>query len=159
MGQNKKWYAQREMVQPTQHVQRWKPADRARCMTYAIAALEVARVKVGRTAHWEDRFAKLVYASPVELTLLAITKGDFEVELHRAMRDHHSHGEWYVLNLETRTLIEMRLNPGKLGLRERLPASGNRLREPLCKICQQPGHYAKTCKQGRPQPLQLALTG
>ena len=106
------WYLERGEVPDTDLYRlekNEKVSDRLNTFTYAVAAPDVARVKVGRTADWETRWRRLSYMSPVPLVMLAKAQGDYERELHALLLDFHSHGEWFVLCLESRAIIASRL--------------------------------------------------
>ncbi len=57
------------------------------------------RVKIGRSTKVAGRVVALQLMSPVDLELLAVSRGgfDFENVLHRMCASHRAHGEWFDL--------------------------------------------------------------
>ncbi len=57
------------------------------------------RVKIGRSTKVAGRVVALQLMSPVDLEMLAVSRGgfDFENVLHRMCASHRAHGEWFDL--------------------------------------------------------------
>lgn len=66
-------------------------------MIYVIGTPASTRVKVGFSADPQRRLTEIQRMSPVPLAILATWPGGqpMETELHRAMSDYHSYGEWF----------------------------------------------------------------
>lgn len=68
---------------------------------YAIRALDL--VKFGVTSSIKSRLANIRGDSPAPVELLGIIHAPFWLEksIHRAMKAHHHHGEWFAWNDDT----------------------------------------------------------
>ena len=69
---------------------------------YFIHAPSVpGRVKIGYSDNVLMRLAHLQSGSPVEMELLGVARGGFELEaeLHRRLAEHRLHGEWFTLDV------------------------------------------------------------
>ena len=73
--------------------------------TYAVEAIGIARVKIGKTGNVFTRTSALQASSPVKLRLIAASQTDIEDRMPRALDRFRSHGEWFVLNKESRAII------------------------------------------------------
>lgn len=73
--------------------------------TYAVIAVGIRRVKIGRSNDVMRRLKDLQSASPNKLVLLGDIAGDVEGELHRVLRAHKVGHEWFRLNDEVRTAL------------------------------------------------------
>lgn len=73
--------------------------------TYAIEAIGIGRVKIGKTENVFRRASTLQSSSPVKLRLIAASPADIEDRMHRALGRFRSHGEWFDLNKESRAII------------------------------------------------------
>jgi len=88
--------------QPIRWQKRWhRPMDanphlRLGGKVYAIGA-ETGMVKIGTSIDMVDRLKNLRATSPCKLELLLIFDGGMLVEraLHRKLKIHHDHGEWF----------------------------------------------------------------
>jgi hypothetical protein len=87
--------------------------------TYAVADVGLTMVKVGRTVDLAKRLSDLQAASPVELILVAVANRDIERKLHKRLRRHRRHSEWFEFNkiVESKIGSAMRLTPTFRALR------------------------------------------
>lgn len=71
------------------------------CYTYLVRALEVPRVKIGKSFKYKKRFSELKTASPIDIELVEITTDVPEAYFHdnEWLQDYRHHGEWYDLCL------------------------------------------------------------
>ena len=69
---------------------------------YAIRSQYPRLIKIGFSKSPETRLAELQTGSPQKLTLLDKWKGtlDHEHEIHRRLKPHHAHGEWFKIQSE-----------------------------------------------------------
>jgi hypothetical protein len=65
---------------------------------YAIAPLGGGCIKFGRAANVKSRFSGIQTGSPVKLALLGSVFVPWEVEpeIHGYLKEHRSHGEWFL---------------------------------------------------------------
>lgn len=77
------------------HAEFWKRRLVAPCMIYAVQSGEA--VKFGKANDVWDRFATLRSSNPVEIKLLCVVPGDFEMEarFHRWLAPERIHYEWF----------------------------------------------------------------
>lgn len=79
---------------------------------YFIAALEVGRVKIGRSVDPTGRCQGIAGMSPVDVTLLGVVRGgNRESELHAMFASDRLHGEWFSLTSRIYTWIEEHASP------------------------------------------------
>ncbi len=64
---------------------------------YMIEAIGVGRIKIGWTTDVGQRLVSLSTGSPVELELIAVTRGTQhdEVQIHKLLSEHRVLGEWF----------------------------------------------------------------
>lgn len=69
-----------------------------RGVIYFLLAHEVARVKVGFTTHFENRFRDLQSTSPVKLEVLRVVEGSYHDEqtVMAVFHKYRLHGEWFI---------------------------------------------------------------
>jgi hypothetical protein len=65
---------------------------------YAIAPRGGGCIKFGRAMNVKSRFSGIQTGSPVKLVLLGsvFVPSDVEPEIHDYLKEHHSHGEWFL---------------------------------------------------------------
>lgn len=65
------------------------------------------RVKIGFTRDPDRRVSQLQSYSAVPVRILAMVRApsDYAKALHTALKDHHSHGEWFELDADVAALI------------------------------------------------------
>ena len=65
---------------------------------YAIAPRGGGCIKFGRATNVKSRFSGIQTGSPVKLVLLGsvFVPGEVELSIHNHLKDHRSHGEWFL---------------------------------------------------------------
>jgi hypothetical protein len=118
-------------------------------MVYLIGGSESALSKIGRSTDVQRRLALIQSMSPVGLELLWVAEGGKELEnaLHRELRDHRRHGEWFDLGTPAQA-VERVAAAAKVGT----PIDAKRIAD-LTKAVQE----AKCARDAARKALRLAI--
>jgi hypothetical protein len=73
--------------------------------TYALEAVGLDRVKIGRTRNVVARALELQVGCPAPLRLIGFSPNDIERSLHARLRSYRIQGEWFALNDDSRAVI------------------------------------------------------
>ncbi len=82
---------------------------------YFISDQDLTRVKIGKSRDFQKRFSDLCRTSPCQLFLVAHVEGYTEVEkwFHQRFSKQRLHGEWFVVDDDLATVIQLIQTDGK----------------------------------------------
>lgn len=97
-------------------------AVRAATNIYFVSAPNQGLIKIGKATDVNARLSSLRSGSPAELNLLAQVRFFPELEkfLHKQLKEHKSHGEWFKATDEVLAVVEAAIDEGHRGIMKAL---------------------------------------
>lgn len=99
--------ALRRQIRSAQKIEEWR-RQRTQIKTYALEALDIGFIKIGKSRDVKNRVGSLQTAMPCELRVLFIYERDIERELHGELAAHRARGEWFFKNESVMSVLRAR---------------------------------------------------
>lgn len=99
--------AMRRQIRSARRVEEWRK-KRTSMKTYAIEALDIGFIKIGKSTDVAKRLTALQTGMPCELRLLFVYDCDIEKDLHAELWAYRARGEWFTKNDVVMATLEAR---------------------------------------------------